>query len=146
MVHSEEDFDSVFVAPAKTSEGVSSKRKAVEQGQRENLRVYETLPAQLLNAYGMAGFAQMEQEKVWEDMNKPLKTGAKYMTELCSADPKRRGVGINRFLQVLVEYLKYQKTDRMMKQNEFILKPEIYEQLYKDLQFKIWRLGSKFEL
>ena len=94
----------------------------------------------------MAGFAQMEQEKVWEDMNKPLKTGAKYMTELCSADPRRRGVGINRFLQVLVEYLKYQKTDRMMKQNEFILKPEIYEQLYKDLQFKIWRLGSKFEL
>ena len=80
MMNSQEDFDNVFATPAKTSEGVSSKRRAVEQGQRENLRVYETLPAQLLNAYGMAGFAQMEQEKVWEDMNKPLKTGAKYMT------------------------------------------------------------------
>ena len=127
----------MFATPTKTSEGVSSKRRAVEQGQRENLRVYETLPAQLLNAYGMASFAQMEQEKVWEDMNKPLKTGAKYMTELCSAEKERRGVGINRFLQVLVEYLKYQKTDRMMKQNEFILKPEIYEKLYKDGWFTL---------
>ena len=131
-MNSQEDFDTVFATPVKTGEGVSAKRKAAEQGQRENLRVYETLPATLLNAYGMAGFTQMEPEKVWEDMNKPLKTGAKYMTELCSAENERRGVGINRFLQVLVEYLKYQKTDRMMKQNEFILKPEIYEQLYKD--------------
>ena len=107
MSTQDSDFDNVFATPVKTAEGVSSKRKAVEQGQRESLRVYETLPSQLLNAYGMAAFAQMEQEKVWEDLNKPLKTGAKYMTELCSPEDERRGTGINRFLQVLVEYLEY---------------------------------------
>ena len=46
------------------------------------------------------------------------------MTELCSGEEERRGAGINRFLQVLVEYLKYQKTDGMKKQNQFILKEE----------------------
>ena len=92
------------------------------------------MPAQLLNAYGMAAFATMDKEKVWEDLNKPLKTGSKYMTELCSAEEERRGVGINRFLQVLVEYLKHQKSESMMKQNEFILKKEIYEQVYREIE------------
>ena len=118
------DVDSIFEKPGsevslKPGSEVSLKRKAEGEGQRENLRVYETMPSQLLNAYGMAGFAKMDKEKVWEELNKPLKTGAKYMTELCSAEEERRGVGINRFLQVLVEYLKYQKTDQMRKQNEF---------------------------
>ena len=91
------------------------------------------MPSQMLNAYGMAAFAKMTQEKLWEELNKPLKTGAKYMTELCSAEEERRGVGINRFLQVLVEYLKYQKTDGAMKQNKFILKNDIYTQPYKEI-------------
>jgi hypothetical protein len=130
MVTNLGDFDSIFEKPGSD---VSLKRKAEGQGQREYLRVYETMPAQLLNAYGMAGFAKMDKEKVWEEINKPLKTGAKYMTELCSAEEERRGVGINRFLQVLVEYLKYQKTEGMRKQNEFILKEEIYTQLYKEI-------------
>ena len=91
------------------------------------------MPPQMLNAYGMAAFAKMEQEKVWEELNKPLKTGARYMTELCSSEEERRGVGINRFLQVLVEYLKYQKTESIMKQNQFILKDEIYTQLYREI-------------
>ena len=35
--------------------GVSLKRKAPEDGElREYLRIYETMPAQLLNAYSMA--------------------------------------------------------------------------------------------
>jgi hypothetical protein len=136
MVAPDLDFDSVFaplgaVTPPK--DAVSSKRKATDEGQRENLRVYETMPAQMLNAYGMAAFSKMSHEKVWEEFNKPLKTGAKYMTELCSAEEERRGVGINRFLQVLVEYMKYQNTDRMKTQNEFILKEEIYTQLYKEI-------------
>ena len=46
------------------------------------------------------------------------------MTELCSGEEERRGAGINHFLQVLVEYLKYQKTDGMKNQNQFILKEE----------------------
>ena len=56
------------------------------------------------------------------------------MTELCSGEEERRGVGINRFLQVLVEYLKYQKTDGMIKQNNFILKEEIHTQLYREIE------------
>ena len=58
MVASASDFDSVFALPelvGQPSEGVSLKRKAPEEGQRENLRVYETMPAQMLNAYGMDG-------------------------------------------------------------------------------------------
>ena len=87
----------------------------------------------MLNSYGMAGFTQMSLEKVWEHLNKPLKTGAKYMTELCSAEEERRGVGINRFLQVLVEYLKFQKTNNVMTQNKFIMKDDLYTQLYKEI-------------
>ena len=131
MVASQDDFASVFGKLADPPvDGVSLERKPEDQGTRENLRVYETMPAQLLNAYGMAAFSTMEKEKVWEEVNKPLKTGAKYMTELCSAEEERRGVGINRFLQVLVEYLKYQKTEGMMKQNKFVLKEEIHTQLF----------------
>ena len=135
---SQSEFDSVFSQPGSVSQpgdGVSqgAKRKAPEEARREYLRVYETVPAQLLNAYGMARFATMEQDKVWEEFNKPLKTGAKYMTELCSIEEERRGVGLNRFFQVLVEYLKYQKTPSMRQQNKFILKEEICEQLYKEI-------------
>ena len=134
------EFDDVFNTKDsadkgdKGGAGVSLKRKATEQGERESLRVYETMPAQLLNGYGMAAFWTMNPEKVWEEFNKPLKTGAKYMTELCSAEPERRGVGINRYLQVLVEYLKYQKSENMRKQNEIILKDDIYAQLYKEIE------------
>ena len=111
-----DNFDSVFKslvgdgkrkADGDAGDGVSKKPKGEEPGDREELRVYETMPAQMLNAYGMAGFAQIGHPKVWEDLNKPLKTGAKYMTELCSPVEERRCVGINRMLQTLVEYLKY---------------------------------------
>ena len=133
------DFDSVF-APLIAGEkrhaeeqcgGVAKKLNA--EADREFLRVYETMPAQMLNAYGMAAFATMTQEKVWEDLNKPLKTGAKYMTELCSKAEERRCVGINRMLQTLVEYLKYQKSEGVRAQNRFILKEEIYTQLYREI-------------
>jgi hypothetical protein len=130
-----DQFDKAFgIEPEKEEGGVSTKRKAPDQGDREYLRVYETMPAQLLNAYGMAAYMTMDPEKVWGEMNKPLKTGAKYMTELCSAEAERRGVGINRFLQCLVEYCKYQKTEGMQKQNKFIIKEEIYSQLYKEIE------------
>ena len=136
-----DDFNSVFghlVGGEKRQAeeecaGVSKKHKGDAEGEREFLRVYETMPAQMLNAYGMAAFATMTQEKVWEDLNKPLKTGAKYMTELCSKAEERRCVGINRMLQTLVEYLKYQKSEGVRAQNRFILKEEIYTQLYREI-------------
>ena len=118
---------------SKADVGMSLKRKAPDQGERETLRVYETVPAQMLNGYGMAAFAKMPPDKVWAELNKPLKSGAKYMTELCSPEDERRGVGINRFLQVLVEYLKYQKSPAIIKQNEFILKTDLFTQLYKEV-------------
>ena len=79
----------------------SKKQRCIEQGDREEIRVYETMPSQMLNAYGMAAFAQMERKKVWEDLNKPLKTGAKYMSEYCSNKQDRRCVACNRALQPL---------------------------------------------
>ena len=129
-----DNFDNVFGSlngdgkrQAAGDDGPPSKKQRSEvQGDREELRVYETMPPQMLNAYGMAAFTQMDRQKVWEDLNKPLKTGAKYMTELCSNKEERRCVGLNRMLQPLVEYLKYQKTDSVREQNKFILKDEIY--------------------
>ena len=50
MVSPASDFDSVFeqAGPAsKPGDAVSLKRKASDQGQRENLQVYETMPAQM---------------------------------------------------------------------------------------------------
>jgi len=139
MSLSQSEFDDVLgseLPVSHPSEEVSKKRKTIpEKGNRENLRVYETMPSQMMNAYGMAAFARMGQDKVWEELNKPLKTGAKYMTELCSAEEERRGVGINRFLQVFVEYLKYQKTEGIIKQNKFFLKEEIYAELYKEINW-----------
>ena len=63
---------------------------------RTYLRVYETLPPQLLNAYGPSKFQKMSDDAVWTAMSAPLKTGALYMSELCSKDVERRGVGMNR--------------------------------------------------
>jgi len=137
-----DNFDSVFASlhgeDKRKAEGDagadgSKKQRCIEQGDREEIRVYETMPSQMLNAYGMAAFAQMERKKVWEDLNKPLKTGAKYMTELCSQKKERRCIGLNRMLQPLVEYLKYQKTEAVMAQNRFILKDEVYKQLYAEI-------------
>ena len=138
-----DNFDTVFnslngdgkrKAEDEAGDGVSKKLKGNEKGDREELRVYETMPAQMLNAYGMAGFAQMGHQKVWEDLNKPLKTGAKYMTEFCDKKQDRRCVAGNRALQPLLEYLKYQKTETVVAQNKFILKDEIFQQLYGEIE------------
>ena len=138
-----DNFDKVFnpvngdakrKADGDAGDGVSKRPKGEGPGDREELRVYETMPAQMLNAYGMAGFAHMGHSKVWEDLNKPLKTGAKFMTEYCSKKTDRRCIAINRALQPLVEYLKYQQTDTMKLQNKFILKEEIFTQLYAEIE------------
>ena len=143
------DFEGLFPidGSAPRDDSVLRKRKATDQGPRENLRVYETMPPQMLNAYGMASYAQMPHVKVWEELNKPLKSGAKYMTELCSREDERRGVGINRWLQVFVEYLKYQSSAPIKAQNEFILKPDLCNTLYGEitwlLEFAQYILAAK---
>ena len=43
--------------------------------EREWLKVYETLPAQLLNVYGEAKYGGMADKAVWEHLNKPFTVG-----------------------------------------------------------------------
>jgi len=93
--------------------GVEAKKKKDkvfdDGGKKRNwLRVYETPPVQMLNAYGEAKYTKMSDAAVWEQLNKPQKTGAKYMTELCVDEVERRGVGINRFLHAMLGYCEYQ--------------------------------------
>ena len=60
--------------------GVSGK----DTKKREWLKVFETLPPQMLNAYGPAKFAKMNDEAVWKALCEPLKSGAVWMTECAS--------------------------------------------------------------
>ena len=65
-------FDDTFasvlpIVSSQASDGASKRRKAEEEGQREFLRVYETLPAQLLNAYGIAAYHSVDPAKIWEE-------------------------------------------------------------------------------
>ena len=60
-------------------------RKETPSGEpRPWLRVYETCPAQLLNAYGMSKVVMMPDDKVCDALTRPLATGATYGTELAS--------------------------------------------------------------
>ena len=53
---------------------------------RAYLKVFETAPAQLLNAYGQGQFVVLPDDKVWHALCQPLATGAKYGTELASEE------------------------------------------------------------
>ena len=100
---------------------------------RKWLKVFETPPVQMLNAYGEAKYAKMSDPSVWEQLSKPLKTGAEYMTELCSTDPERRGVGINRFLHALISYCEHQLDGDIRKRNEVVLEPTKCKELYTEI-------------
>ena len=69
-----------------------------------------TLPCQLLNVYGRASYVQLDEKSMWQHL--PLKTGAQYMTP--SMEAERRGVGLNRYLQILVDFCQYQKMAEKM--------------------------------
>ena len=98
------------------------------------LRVYETLPAQLLNAYGIARHVSMSDEEVWGELVKPLKSGAVWMTEYAAKSAERRGVGINRFLMAVLNWLLQQRTDDYKRRNKYVLNPKIYEELYTEIE------------
>ena len=117
-------------------EQVSEKKEKTPSsgGQKRNwLRVYETVPCQVLNAYGPSKYFRLEDSGVWKHMNCELKSGALFMTELCDQSHERRGVGINRWLQVLNEYMNHLVSPRGRKQNEFVLKESICKELYGDI-------------
>ena len=113
--------------------GAKRKRQEDTGTPREYLKVFETLPCQLLNAYGMAKYNRLSDVQVWENMSEPLKTGAKYMTEYASPDQERRGIAINRWLQPVVEFCRYQKTEKVKKQNEYIMKAQVFQELYEEI-------------
>jgi hypothetical protein len=123
------DFDGLVLPEAKKAKHAKDKNGEL----RSFLKVWETLPAQLLNCYGEAEYVNNTDEAVWNAFSEPTKTGAMWMTELCSAEPERRGVGINRFLLSMVKYCKYQQTEKAKVQNKAIMKPEVCDNFYKEI-------------
>ena len=128
-------------APSTETDGQGGKGKGKRQGafegsegrERKYLRAFETVPVQLLNAYGESRFNRMPDKAVWSDLKQPLKSGAPWMTEYCDPDVERQGVAVNRFLQPLVAWCKYQKLDSVRKQNAFIMNEARFQQLYDEI-------------
>ena len=105
---------------------------------REWLKVFETLPPQMLNAYGSGKYPKLSDASVWEAFNQPQKTGAMYMTELCSQATERRGVGINRMLHAVKLFCEMQKDVSVKTQNRALLQDSMYKEIYaKDHQSDI---------
>ena len=106
----------------KRSTDVEKKKDAVsladKGAKRKWLRAFETLPPQLLNAYGEHRLQKMSDKEVWDHMSTPLKSGAEYMTEVCSSEDERRGIGLNRWLYAMAEFCKYQQKEEVKKQNQ----------------------------
>jgi len=98
------------------------------------LKAFETAPAQMLCAYGLAKHATLSNEAVWDAVAQPLKSGALFMTEYADEDAERRGVAINRWLKSLYDYLQYQKTPAQKKKNEFIIKENVCAMFYDEIE------------
>ena len=113
--------------------GKRMKRDTPEGEQRTYLRVYETLPPQMLNAYGIGRYSQLPDKAVWEHLTKPLKTGAAFMTEYASIDEERRGIAINRWLLSVLNFCQYQKQGSTRQQNEGIMKEKIFKEVYEGI-------------
>ena len=111
--------------------GINSKPQSDKK--REWRKVFETLPVQLLNAYGEAKFAKTSDEDVWKQFTVPQKSGAVWMTEYCSKDPERRGIAINRWLQCIQSYLRYQQDAKVKHSNEVLLDPKKCKELYAEI-------------
>ena len=100
---------------------------------RSWLKAFETAPSQMLSVYGLANFLNLPDEEVWESATLPLKSGAMYMTEYASNDPERRGIGINRWLKSLFDYMAYQQGEEQKKKNKFILRENVYKMFYDEI-------------
>ena len=92
-----------------------TKAKPTKGTKRDWLKVWETAPAQMLNAQGQAKYSKMSLEQVWKELGQPQSSGAVYMTEYHSRKEERRGIATNRWLYALVLYCKYQKEEQIKK-------------------------------
>eukprot|EP00959_Pyramimonas_sp_CCMP1952_P071991 1503558-Pyramimonas_sp.AAC.1 len=73
-----------FGATAGASADPAKKRSATnaeEEPTRKWLKSFETVPCQLLNAYGASRFPKMSDDQVWAAMGAPLRSGA-----VCAAE------------------------------------------------------------
>ena len=128
-----DDF-ALIAGPASVS-GTASAEKAKDQKKREWLKVFETLPSQLLNVYGPSKFAKLSDKQVWTELQEPLKSGAVWMSEMCSKDPERRGVGINRFIHALKTFCEYQNDPSVREANKAVLNPKMCAEFYTEIEF-----------
>ena len=129
-----DDFGSLYSSAVNSSAATSSDGQSKEKGEKRTyLRCYETAPPQWLNAYGPAKYQKLSDNAVWTAMSEPLKTGAVWMSELCSKEVERRGVGMNRALHPLKLFMEYNTDATIKGQNERLLKPEIYKELYQEI-------------
>ena len=127
--------DFAMVASQKSVSGSQAPaEKGINQKKREWLKVYETLPSQLLNVYGPSKFAKLSDKQVWTEMQEPLKSGAVWMSEMCSKEPERRGVGINRFIHAMKTFCEYQKDPSVQAANKAVLNPKMHEEFYKEIE------------
>ena len=67
-------------------------------------------------------------------MQEPLKSGALWMSEMCSKDPERRGVGINRFIHAMKTFCEYQKDPGVMEANSKVLNTTMCQELYTEIE------------
>ena len=80
-----DDFGELGKKAAPASASINTKGGELGK-KRDYLKVYEQLPAQLLNVYGEAKYAKLSDERVWKQLTVPQKTGAMWMTEYCSKE------------------------------------------------------------
>ena len=134
LLLSMDDFRGI-ATPARKRPREATGSGSQEAGQeRQYLRVFETAPSQMLNAYGEARHFKMEDAAVWDAVSGPLKTGAAWMTEYASPEAERRGIAINRYLKSLEDYLLYQRSEKGMRTNEYVLKPAIFAELNAEVE------------
>jgi hypothetical protein len=119
-----------------TVDKAEAKKRKLEADKGETrafLKIFETLPAQLLNAYGEARYAGMTDRAVWDQLVKPLNSGAQWMTEFAAKEAERRGIGFNRWALSVKVYMEYQNKPEVKKYNDFILKPELFASFYEEV-------------
>ena len=73
-----EDFQSSNPSQYHGKGGKGKRKSELDEGgpARKYLKPYETLPVQLLNAYTAARWVDMSDHDVWDQVRKPLRSGA----------------------------------------------------------------------
>ena len=127
------DFGPLNGADSLLNDATQNHSKTDGNRKREWLKVFETLPPQMLNAYGSAKYPQLSDASVWEAFNQPQKIAAMYMTELCSQETECRGVGINRMPHALKSYCEHQLEISVGAQNQALFKDQMFQEIYAEI-------------